>query len=352
MKIEKTSFGGRNSDYKNIRGEAHRELDHYKNYVDPEKSYLNIMLKEYAQPDELEAMAKSLGVSRKIRSDAVIACTIVCTMPQDENVDTSDPVALKKWGEDWIEATLSTLGIKQETVIGAVIHMDETNPHIHLAVMPVTEDGRLCAKDIISKPVLQRFHDDVSGKLKEKGYCGTYVAEDKEARGLGKASLKAYKERKEAEKQLAEAIKRRDYAKDEAADYKDTAELWKEEAKHSQAEAQIWSQKSMEAKVEAEMNVQHAKNSLAVRDAIEGGTRRMEKVQRMIDYITHNTNSMETAPKIERFYKEIEERLMTWMDNTPDKTSDKENPLTLGKGFRNMEAERDKRRRSIEDYER
>ena len=341
MHIMKTSFGARNTEYSKLKAEAMREADHYKNAVDPARSDDNIIIKDYPQPDELEGMAKSLGVSRKIQNNAVIAVPIVCTMPKDENVDIKDAEAVKQWGEDYTDAVLSTLGIQKDTVIGAVIHRDETNPHIHLMVMPV-RDGRLNARDILNKAVFRTMHDTIAGKMKEKGYSGTYVSEDREARGMGKDTLEAYKERREAEKA-------RDYAQELAADYKDTAELWKEEAKNSQAEAQVWSQKSMEAKVEADMNVRHAQNSLAVRSSIEGGTRRMEKVQRMIDYITHNTNSMETAPKIERFYKEIEERLMTWMDNTPDKTSDKENPLTLGQGFRNMEADRDKRRRSIED---
>ena len=346
MHIMKTSFGGRNADYKKLRAEATREADHYENAVDLSRSPDNILIKDYPQPDELEAMARSLGVSRKIRDNAVIAVPVVCTVPQDENIDIGNPEAVRKWGEDVIDTVCETLEIRKEALIGAVIHMDETRPHIHLMVMPVDNEGHLTAKNLLNKQKFKTLHDDMAKGMAERGYKGTYVSEDHELRGKGKETLKALKERSEAEMERDKARAERDYAKDEAADYKDTAELWKEEAKNSQAEAQVWSQKSMEAKVEADMNVRHAQNSLAVRSSIEGGTRRMEKVQRMIDYITHNTNSMETAPKIDRFYKEIEERLMKWMDETPDKN----NALTLGEGFRRMEADRDKRRRSIEDH--
>lgn len=37
----------------------------------------------------------------------------------------------------------------KETIISAVIHMDEKTPHMHLSFVPLTEDGRLCAKDIV-----------------------------------------------------------------------------------------------------------------------------------------------------------------------------------------------------------
>lgn len=36
-----------------------------------------------------------------------------------------------------------------ETILSAVVHMDEKTPHMHLCFVPLTEDGRLSAKDIL-----------------------------------------------------------------------------------------------------------------------------------------------------------------------------------------------------------
>ncbi|MDY4173651.1 MAG: MobV family relaxase [Evtepia sp.] len=36
-----------------------------------------------------------------------------------------------------------------ETIISAVVHMDEKTPHMHLSFVPLTEDKRLCAKEIL-----------------------------------------------------------------------------------------------------------------------------------------------------------------------------------------------------------
>ena len=37
----------------------------------------------------------------------------------------------------------------EKTIISAVVHMDEKTPHMHLCFIPITEDGRLSAKDIV-----------------------------------------------------------------------------------------------------------------------------------------------------------------------------------------------------------
>ena len=37
----------------------------------------------------------------------------------------------------------------RENILGAAIHLDESKPHLHLDVVPLTEDGRLSAKEIV-----------------------------------------------------------------------------------------------------------------------------------------------------------------------------------------------------------
>ena len=37
----------------------------------------------------------------------------------------------------------------RETIISAVVHMDEKTPHMHLSFVPLTADGRLSAKEIV-----------------------------------------------------------------------------------------------------------------------------------------------------------------------------------------------------------
>ena len=48
-----------------------------------------------------------------------------------------------------------------ETIISAVVHMDEKTPHMHLSFVPLTEDGRLSAKEIVgNKKKLTWWQDE------------------------------------------------------------------------------------------------------------------------------------------------------------------------------------------------
>ena len=48
----------------------------------------------------------------------------------------------------------------EENIIAAVVHNDETTPHMHLNLMPVTKEGRLCSKQLFDKPQLQQLQTD------------------------------------------------------------------------------------------------------------------------------------------------------------------------------------------------
>ena len=48
----------------------------------------------------------------------------------------------------------------EENLIAAVVHNDESTPHMHLNLMPVTKDGRLCSKQLFDKPQLQQLQTD------------------------------------------------------------------------------------------------------------------------------------------------------------------------------------------------
>ena len=48
----------------------------------------------------------------------------------------------------------------KDTIISAVVHMDEKTPHMHLCFVPLTEDGRLSAKEIVgNKKKLTQWQD-------------------------------------------------------------------------------------------------------------------------------------------------------------------------------------------------
>ena len=66
----------------------------------------------------------------------------------------SKPIFRRRW--TFIRGTPGP----EDTIISAVVHMDEKTPHMHLCFVPLTEDGRLCAKEIVgNKKKLTQWQD-------------------------------------------------------------------------------------------------------------------------------------------------------------------------------------------------
>ena len=59
--------------------------------------------------------------------------------------------------------------VGKENIVSAVVHMDEKTPHLHLVFVPLTEDNRLCAKEIIgNRASLTKWQDDFHAYMVEK----------------------------------------------------------------------------------------------------------------------------------------------------------------------------------------
>lgn len=93
---------------------------------------------------------KTMGT---IRKDAVYGFELCLgfTPPDGKNwTDVLEPKDLDKWCNDnknWIEKRFGKENLKH-----LVLHMDETNPHLHALIVPINEAGRLSAKSFIDGP--------------------------------------------------------------------------------------------------------------------------------------------------------------------------------------------------------
>lgn len=82
--------------------------------------------------------------------------------------------------------------------MSAVVHLDETTPHMHLNLIPITPDGRLCSKDLFDKPKLQQLQTDFYEAVGKK-YGLQRGKEGSQAKHLSTAEYKAKKIIEEAE---------------------------------------------------------------------------------------------------------------------------------------------------------
>lgn len=86
----------------------------------------------------------------------------------------------------------------EENIMSAVVHLDETTPHMHLNLIPITPDGRLCSKDLFDKPKLQQLQTDFYEDVGKK-YGLKRGKEGSQAKHLSTAEYKAKKITEEAE---------------------------------------------------------------------------------------------------------------------------------------------------------
>lgn len=86
-----------------------------------------------------------LELKRAPRKDAIVLLDhFVGISPEDS--DRMTDKELNKYFSDAYKAIEERYG----HVVNAVVHLDEKTPHMHVVTVPITEDGRLSAKDLTS----------------------------------------------------------------------------------------------------------------------------------------------------------------------------------------------------------
>ena len=102
-----------------------------------------------------------------IRKDAVGTVSIVVTSDR-AFFDNLSPEETKKFFEVSYKVLNDYFG--EKNVISAMVHMDETTPHMHYAVVPLTKDGRLSAKEVVNRDFLTKLQDIMPENLQDAGF--------------------------------------------------------------------------------------------------------------------------------------------------------------------------------------
>lgn len=121
---------------------------------------------------------KNLNLKRKPRSDAVALEDIIVGASVDFMLNLGSDKR-NQYFSDALHFFQHRYG--KENVMYCQCHLDESNPHIHIGIVPVTSDGRLSARDVFNPISLEKlqsdFHSAVSsryglerGEHKSKSY--------------------------------------------------------------------------------------------------------------------------------------------------------------------------------------
>ncbi|MDN5830380.1 MAG: plasmid recombination protein [Staphylococcus equorum] len=156
-----------------IQKHVQRENKNYENLdIDLEKSHLNYDLVN-DEPIEFTSMIdekieENYTGNRKIRSDAVKHVDGIITS-DNEFFDFKSQEQIQAFFEDSKQFLEDEYG--KDNLLYATVHMDEKTPHMHYGVVPITDDGRLSAKDVVgNKKALTEFQDRFNQYLNDKGH--------------------------------------------------------------------------------------------------------------------------------------------------------------------------------------
>lgn len=115
--------------------------------VYPFKSYIEIINKRLSQ----------LELKLKIRSDAIVMNSFVVTSDGEFFKDLH-PWEQQDFFRDCVQFFEDKYG--EENIISAVVHLDETTPHLHLNFVPIN-NGRLSSKSLFDRQKLAQLQTEL-----------------------------------------------------------------------------------------------------------------------------------------------------------------------------------------------
>lgn len=138
--------------------------------------------------------------TRTVRKDAVVCCNFIVTS-DEQTMKAMPPEQQRDFFRDSVEWFAKRYG--GECIVNATVHLDETTPHLHIGIVPVTSDGRLCAKDLFNKREMTAIQTDFVRDVGaayglERGKEGserTHLSEQRFKAETARREMKAAKEK-------------------------------------------------------------------------------------------------------------------------------------------------------------
>jgi len=135
-------------------------------------------------------------VKRKPRANSVVLSEFMVTA-SPEYMNALSAEEQKTYFEKSLEFIQERYG--QKNTLYAVIHHDEATPHMHVGVIPITEDNRLSAKDIFNKQELRELQEEFPKHLQKHDFEIVRGEKGSEKKHL---SSQEYKEKQDLEKEI------------------------------------------------------------------------------------------------------------------------------------------------------
>lgn len=193
--------------------------------IDKSKTCLNYHTMPYEKKylSFIDERIKQLSLRRKIKDDAVLITSFIL----GSDKEFFGGLAAEQQKQFFADCTdFFSERYNKENVVSAVVHLDESTPHLHFNLMPVT-DGRLCAKELFDRKALRDlqtdFYEAVGKKYGlERGKEGstakhldTVAYKTKKMTEAAEAKIRESEEAKVAAKPVKELLESYESAKSE-----------------------------------------------------------------------------------------------------------------------------------------
>ena len=145
------------------------ERDEHSNQdIDPNRSGDNMLLlvPEQGLYQAAKERIEAACTGRVTKASNWITETIV--YPPEDVLERNDPQEIGSYFEDVLEWHRVEFG--KDNVLASVVHMDETTPHLHTDLVPMTKDGRLSSKEVFARKNLNRHHTELAAFLQGRGW--------------------------------------------------------------------------------------------------------------------------------------------------------------------------------------
>ena len=313
-----------------VRMTAHIERTQMPSNAIPSLTYRNEELVEFPEgvADRTEAINYRLdhaGLTRKIGTNQVRAIRIMLTGSHDDMKRIAAEGRIKEWCADNLDWLRKTYG--EDNVVSAVLHLDESTPHIHASVVPiVTGERRKVREKKTDEPGKRKYRkkstarprlcvDDLMTRVKLKGYQDSY------AKAMAKYGLQRGIDGSEARHVTTQEFYRNAIAQQQGLQ-DNIGELLRIEAekretierasKQEQVTRDVLTKTEAELKaVKGELKTERLKNSAAevgttIIDGIGAmiGTSKVKRQQQQIDDLTQKNERLHS--EIRRLNKTID----------------------------------------------
>lgn len=287
------------SDLSGIQKENTRTATEYNNKVAPGMDIFNVTLKESNNwLQDINNEIKAAGA--KARSNSVLALdTIYTASPQffQERTNAEND----KFFQDCLKFHNEHFG----HIISAVVHYDETTPHLHVISVPLTQDGRLSARDVIGNKAKMSKTQDQFFEQVGRDYGlerGIHMdgQEKKQHISAQEHQLREIKQQIAREQEKLGAIEHsEETARTRAQEYRRTAAKLQKEVEQLQEERQA-QHKSLLQLTEAANNKQKEVKHLnyvlqekkgefeAIKDNIQTATKDLEEISEYLSRAEQN----------------------------------------------------------------